>query len=145
MKTKISSFECFSVSLAEGWDDITATLENPDLPLTIANPNSGVGALQFSPAIYKGGALPHVTSKDLSDLLNDFAATRGMQSPFDRVTYAGDTFMVGESFHSGNDFIRVWYSSDSKNLMLVTYVCEWKQRDIEAETREMTVRSIRFM
>jgi hypothetical protein len=144
MRTRKLSIGGLLLAVPEGWDDITSSLESRNSPLTIADPDSGVGALQFSPAIYKAGALPDVTSQDLSELLREFAANRGLESPFDRTAYSGDTFVVGESFHSGTDLIRVWYCSDGKNVVLVTYVCDWSQKDAEAEVTEMTVRSIRF-
>jgi hypothetical protein len=144
MKSRTVSIGRITLAVAEGWDEITATLEDSNAPATLADPDSGVGALQFSPAIYEGGAMPHVTSQDLCDLLSEFAVSRGLELPFDHVIYADDPFVVGASFHSESDFIRVWYCSDGKNIILATYVCEWNQRDIEAESRELAVRSIRF-
>lgn len=145
MNTRQLSIGSLSLAVPEGWDDITATLESPDPASTIADPNSGVGALQFSTAIYKAGALPQVTSQNLSEMLDEFAASRDLGGPFDRAVYQGPIFAVGESFQSGTDFVRVWYCSDGKNIVLVTYVCDWSQRDCEAEAREMTVRSLRFV
>jgi len=144
MNSQQLSIGCLSLTVAEGWEEITATVDSPDSPLTIADPNSGVGALQFSPAIYKAGVLPNVTSQDLFEMLSQFAASRGLESPFDQAAYPGDTFAVGESFRIGTDFVRVWYCSDGKNIVLVTYVCDWSQKDSEAEQREMAIRSIRF-
>jgi hypothetical protein len=134
----------FSISVVDGWEDITATLEDAEAPLTIANPVSGIGALQFSPAIYQGGQLPQVMSHDLSALLNKFADGQGLNDPFDRLSYPGEITVEGASFRSGDDLIRVWYVSDGRNVMLVTYVCDWSQRDGEASEREMAVRSLRF-
>jgi hypothetical protein len=144
MNTQPLAIGFLSFSVPEGWDDITATLETPGSPLTVANPDSGVGALQFSPAIYKEGTFPHLTIHDIVEMLSQFASSHGLESPFDRSSYLGETFSVGESFHSGTDFVRVWYCSDGKNVVLVTYVCDWSQKDREAEEREMTIRSIRF-
>jgi hypothetical protein len=134
----------FNVTVAEGWDDITATLDDVDAPLTVADPASGVGALQFSPAIYRRGLVPQVGLQVLSELLDEFASNQGLDDPFDRSTYPGEVAIEGASFHAGDDFIRVWYASDGKNVMLVTYVCDWDHRDQEASERELTVRSIQF-
>ena len=144
MSNRVLLCEGFSISIAEGWDDITATLDDADAPLTVADPKSGVGALQFSPAIYKSGRLPQVGPRDLSALLDEFASKQGLDDPFDRSIYPGEFAIEGASFHAGNDFIRVWYASDETNMMLVTYVCEWDHRDEEASERETAVRSIRF-
>jgi hypothetical protein len=137
-------FGVFSLSVADGWEDITATLDDADAPLTVADPISGVGALQFSPAIYKGGRLPCVGPQDLCAFLDEFASRQGLGGPFDRSTYSEGVIVEGASYHSGEDLIRVWYASDGNSVMLVTYVCEWAEREREASQREMSVRSIRF-
>jgi hypothetical protein len=137
-------FGAFSISVADGWEDITGTLDDADAPLTVAEPTSGAGALQLSPAIYKGGRLPRVGPQDLRSLLDNFASRQGLGDPFDRSTYSDGVIVEGASYHSGEDLIRVWYASDGKSVMLVTYVCEWGQREREALQREMSVRSIRF-
>ena len=112
--------------------------------MTIANPETGVGALQFSAARYKSGKLPHIQCDDLTDLLSQFAVNRGLKDPFDEMVSSDGISVVAASFHSGDDLIRVWYVSDTKNLILVTYVCNWEQRDTEADNIETIVRSIRF-
>ncbi|AGA24781.1 hypothetical protein [Singulisphaera acidiphila] len=144
MNNKVLRCEGFSIAVAEGWDDITETLDDADAPLTIADPTSGVGALQFSPAIYKGGRLPQVGPQDLSELLEEFASKQDWDAPFDRSTYPGEVAIEGVSFQVGDDFIRMWYASDGKNVMLATYVCDWNCRDQELSEREMAVRSIQF-
>jgi hypothetical protein len=142
---RVLDFDAFCISVADGWEDITATMDDADAPWTVADPVSGVGALQFSPAIYKGGELPQVEPQDLSVLLDDFASRQGLDDPFDRSTYSSKVAIEGMSFHSGEELIRVWYASDGKNIMLATYVCEWCHRGREALHAEMAVRSIRFV
>ena len=82
--------------------------------------------------------------QDLCSLLDDFASRQGLGDPFDRSAYSDVVIVEGASYHSGEDLIRVWYASDGKSVMLVTYVCEWTVREREASPREMSVRSIRF-
>ena len=53
---------------------------------------------------------------------------------FDFATVAGEVFFAVGSFHKSRDFIRVWYVSDSRNVMLVTYVCAWDRRFDEKTT-----------
>jgi hypothetical protein len=144
MNKRALLFKHFSICVAEGWDDITASLDDPDAPSTIADPISGVGALQFSPAVYKSGRLPQICPRDLSELLHEFASKKGLDDPFDRSTYSGEVSIEGASYRSKGEFIRIWYASDGKNVMLVTYVCEWNSRNQEASESEGTVRSIRF-
>lgn len=144
LNTQILDFGPFSAIVAEGWDDLTSTLEQPNAPLTIGDAESGVGAMQFSPAMYKSGPLPSVTTEALFWLLDDFALTRGLTMAFERENYPGSNYLVGQSFRDGGDFIRVWYASNGKSFLLITYVCDWSRKDVEASQREMTVRSIRF-
>jgi hypothetical protein len=141
---RVLDFGAFSISVAGGWEDITATLDDASAPLTVADPIAGVGALQFSSAISKAGQLPRVGSDDLSAMLDEFGSEHGLGDPFDRSSDSGEVAVEGASFHSNDDLIRVWYASDGKNVMFVTYCCEWSQRAREASHREMTVRSIRF-
>jgi hypothetical protein len=141
---RVLDFDAFCISVADGWEDITETLDDTDAPWTVADPVAGVGALQISPAIYKGGELPRIGPQDLSALLDDFASRRGLDDPFDRTTYSNGVTIEGMSFRSAEALIRIWYASDGKNIMLVTYVCEWCHRDREALLAEMAVRSIRF-
>jgi hypothetical protein len=133
-----------SFSISEHWADVTDALEDVNAPLTVADPVSGVGALQLSPALYRGGQSPQVMPHDLTELLDEFAAERGLDEPFERTVYRGEVTIEGASFHAGDDFIRVWYGSDGRNVVLVTYVCEWNHRDRESGEREMAIRSIRF-
>jgi len=141
---RVLDFGAFCLDVADGWEDITATLDDADAPLTLADPISGVGALQLSPAIYKGGRSPRVGPQDLRALLYEFASRQGLGDPFDRSTYSDETPIEGASFRSDEDLIRVWYASDGKNVMLATYVCEWCHGGQETPQAEMIVQSIRF-
>ena len=144
MSNRLLRCKGFTISIAKGWDDITATLDDADAPLTVAHPAHGVGALQFSPAIYRSGLDPQVGPQDLSELLDEFASNQGLDDPFDRSAYSGEVIIEGASFHAGDDFIRAWYASDGKNVILCTYVCDWDNRFREVSEREMAVQSIHF-
>lgn len=145
MTTRTVVFESFSVDIEGDWKDITETLEDTDSPITFANLNSGVGALQFSVAMYRRGKLPDVSLGDLAELLRLFATNRGLGAPFDNATFPDNPFVLGESFRKGDDFIRVWYCSDGKNLVLATYICNWEKSSVEVEAAESIVRSISFI
>lgn len=138
------TFGAFSVNIIERRADITSTLAETDAPLTLANGASGVGALQFSPAMYSGGAVPHITTDDLLQLLDDFGVNRQLGTPHDEKIYQGPILLAGRSYHSADDFVRVWDASDGASLLLITYVCNRDQWDVETAERELTVRSIRF-
>jgi len=144
MRNKTLHFGRFSISVTKGWDDITESLEVPGAPLTIADPISGVGGLQFTFGDYQGGRPPEFDRRDLAELLDDFSLNRGLSDPFDHCSYEGEIIIEGRSFHSDEDFVRVWYVTDGSSIMLVTYICTWEHREQEAFERETSVRSIRF-
>ena len=56
-----------TVRPAQGWNDITADLDH-DAPWTLAR-EDGLGALQFSTAIFNSGAAPEVSIEDLAAML----------------------------------------------------------------------------
>jgi hypothetical protein len=134
----------FSVAVDGGWDDITSTLGNPMGPLTLGNAESGVGALQFSPAVYESGEAPSIGVDELDAMLRDFAINRGLTGPFDRWTSSTGAMVVSESFHCGSAFVRVWYISDGKSVILITYVCDWEHRNEESELVDAVIKSVRF-
>ncbi|MFO1019540.1 MAG: hypothetical protein U0903_02390 [Planctomycetales bacterium] len=133
------------LDLPDGWGDITATLDDPNAPLTIAKFDSGVGALQISTALYKSGSLPRISTQDLSQFLSEFAATQKLESPFNRIESLGDTTILAENFRSGDDYIRVWYCTDGTNLALVTYICDWTLQTTESQVVEEIISSIHFL
>jgi hypothetical protein len=134
----------FSLTVPAGWEDITSTLENPDAPLTIADPIAGVGALQFSVSMYESGKPPSIGPQDLLSLLDDFAVQQGFDDPFDFSAYSDELMIEGASFHAGENLIRVWYATDGQNMMLITYVCDRADSHCETSQIERSVQSIRF-
>ena len=144
MKNRLIDEETFSVVLPEDWEDITEDLGDPEAPLTLAAGESGVGILQISDDIDHEGELSHITTAELGRLLEEFAEYQRYEPKSDRQIYPGDISLVGQSFQSEGDFVRVWYASDGKTTLLVTYICEWPQKDVEDAAREVIARSIRF-
>lgn len=144
MSLRILHYKGFTISVAEGWDDITDILDEVDPPLTLADPDLGVGALQLSPALYKKGAAPHIKPHDLTELLFDFTTKQGWTDPFDRSSDQNGIIIEAASYHSIDDFIRVWYASDGTNIILATYICDWSCRHQESSHAETSVKSIRF-
>jgi hypothetical protein len=95
--------------------------------------------------VYRSGPTPEFGRRDLVELLDDFSLSQGLIDPFDHSSYEGKLIIEGRSFRSDGDFVRAWYVSDGRNIMLVTYVCAWEDREQEAFERETSVRSIRFL
>ena len=144
MSAKTISFRSFSVVVPERWEDITSSLHSDSTVLTIADPHSGVGAIQFSPAVYTGGPSPNVSIEVLSGLFEEFLKGQQYSERFDNTSRPGVIATVGASLRDDNDFIRIWYLSDGNNVLLVSYVCEWNSRHFETQTREDIVESIEF-
>lgn len=145
MNLKDVRFDNFCVTVSGEWEDITASLDDPKAPYTIAKPESGVGALQFTPAVYRGGAIPSPSMEDLEAMLTEFARHRELGQPIEHEEFSSRISRASSTFRSGSDFVRVWYLSDGRNIMLATYVCDWSSRLLEAEECETIIRSLRFV
>ena len=141
MKTRSRLYD-ITIEVPSDWRDITDE-ENKDAPITLAKPD-GVGALQFSIAMYKSGKLPAARLDDLVDLSKDFGKSHHLGAPFDETTTEGDVLIAGASYRVHGDFIRAWHVSDRKNFALVTYTCENDLEKLELKECEEIVNSILF-
>ncbi len=133
------------LSLPAGWVDSSDDAGNSDRLLTLTKPD-GVGAFQMSFGQYVSGKLPNIRLDDLRDLLAEFAATRRL-GPEQGPAAGGHGGMVWcrADYHRGDDFIRVWYISDSKSVILATYVCDRQYKDIEVDDCDRIVESVKFL
>jgi hypothetical protein len=112
-------------------------------PLTLVKPE-GVGALQFSLAIYVGGDIPAITLQHLNLLLDAFAEEHGFRPAEDRWAEQ-EPMIVGGTFIDGNDFIRAWYFSDGVNTGFATYNCALDDGVDEVGEAEVIVRTAQFV
>jgi hypothetical protein len=71
------TFPGFRIEAGGDWRDITHTLHSPGKPFTLAK-EDGVGALQFSPALYRRGPLPCATKEGLLSMTLEFGQCRGL-------------------------------------------------------------------
>jgi hypothetical protein len=125
------------------WLDVTQEIETESAPFTLAK-NDGVGALQFSAGIYKRGIKPNVQISDLQRLSADFALSRELGRGFDQQVCQQPLLICAQSFVSGAQFIRVWYCSNSQDVVLVTYVCDKGREGLELSDCEKMVSSLQF-
>ena len=125
------------------WEDITDEMDDPDAPFTLAK-EFGVGALQFSVAEYQSGDLPKFTLSDLEALRHEFANHRGLARPFDAILIDGNFMVSGGSYHVDEDLMRVWYCSNGEDVVLVTYVADWSERNGEATECDEILSKSRF-
>jgi hypothetical protein len=145
MKTFEHDVRGATVSAPESWIDTTEDVEAEDAPFTLAKRDAGVGALQFSIALYSDGEEPNIDSDRLKEMLVDFADKKGLGNGFDGYHDEGRVGVVGASYHVGDDLVRIWYCSDERNVALVTYVCDWDKTSDELKECDEIVRSIRFV
>lgn len=137
------TFDGFAVDAPPGWSNITDTVEADDPPITLALPE-GVGALQFSVALYQAGPVPDLTPEMLLGMLEEFGDKRGIGEPSAVVKDPGPPMFAAGSFLWGGDFLRVWQVSDGRNIAFVTYTCTAEHQGSELPACERIVRSIVF-
>lgn len=134
----------FTIDLAKDWCDLEPDPVGEAQPRTLSRP-LGVGALQLSTAIYRGGKRPNAERFVLLSLLLDFASSRGLGEPADIVTSENKlSLTAAASFRWQKDFVRLWYISDGSNFAMVTYTCAWGQQDGELPDCERMLETLRF-
>jgi hypothetical protein len=137
------AFDTFAVQVPRGWADITDEVESEDPPYTLAR-RDGVGALQFSVAVYESGPVPDPTPADLLGMIQEFGRKRRLGKPTEVVTEPGPPRLAAGSFAWGEDFLRVWQIFDGRSFAFVTYTCAAGHAGSELAACERIVRSIAF-
>jgi hypothetical protein len=143
-KSKIIAVEGLTLEVPLQWEDVTREMSPSGYPITLANPNEDVGALQFSIAQYKSGKIPNPTTKDLMSMLREFGLREQLGEPMNIAVSEGQPKYARASFRSKGDFVCAWYVSDGRSFALVTYVCEWKDRNIQFDTCQGIVEKLAF-
>lgn len=137
------ALDSFAVDLPEGWADITDAIDSLTPPRTFGK-GDGVGALQFSVALYRDGPLPLVTPMVLREMVEEFGRVRGFEGPSAAVTEPGPPLLAAGSFLWGDDFVRVWQVSDGCNFAFISYTSSHHESWREVADCEQIVRSIEF-
>lgn len=144
MKNAVT-FNGLTMVMPEGWVDVTDDLPD-DSPSTLAKPE-GVGALQFTLARYQAGASPDIGGDALQKLLTQFADSRSLGTPLHIHEGRGVHPYVAGDFDLQGELVRVWYLSNSKDVVLITYVTqqpESKQADAELLDATAIIESLEF-
>ena len=137
------AFDSFSVDAPHGWEDITDSVEADSPPFTLAR-SDGVGALQFSIALYMSGRVPDPSLDDLAARLKSFGQAHGVGEPFNSALESEPLRLAAGTFAYGDDFLRAWQVSDGRSFAFITYICESGQEDRELAECEQIVRSLRW-
>ena len=119
MTERVQLWDLLTAELPTEWLDVSEELP-PGSPPTLARAD-GVGALQFSFARYESGECPSFAS-DLRELLEGFGAPRGLGELTNAIEARGVLPYARGDFASDDEFIRVWYMTNGKDLVLATYV-----------------------
>jgi hypothetical protein len=133
----------FTIACVEGWCDVTHEVEADEPPLTFARPD-GVGAFQFSTALYRSGPVPGASVAVLLSMLREFASARELGELTDIVTEHGKLRLAAASFRGRHGFVRVWFVSDGSSFAQVTYTCAWGEQAAELPDCEQMLRTLRF-
>ena len=137
------AFDTFLVRAPRGWSDVTASLDLQDAPYTVAH-QDGVGALQFSIALFTGGKVPNPTSGSLKEMLEEFGRARNYGNPTNVAVENGPLVLAAGTFHPDDKFLRVWYVTDGRNIGFITYTCLTDLVSQELRTCEIIVRGMEF-
>src|SRR5262249_15392190 len=141
---KFSDDVGFTFACGDDWEDTTDELDTPTRPFTLTKP-TGVGALQFSVALYQGGTIPAPSLDTLLEMAKELGERQALGPPIRGLTTVERPLSLATAdYHSEGDFCRIWYISDGKSIMLATYVCCWEHRHFASAECNAIVRSVRF-
>ena len=129
--TKTLAYHGFTLQCPEPWEDVTDQVEGDNGPVTLADTESGVGALQFTAAIYKDGELPHMDEAVMREMLLEYAENLGLGPAIELTSHDKMPATAQASFHAEGDFVALWFLTDERSLVMATYVCEWENRGAE--------------
>jgi hypothetical protein len=132
----------FRVTSIADWLDVTHEL-GESAPFTLAR-ESGFGVLQFSTATYEVGTMPAIDIESLNEMLERFADSHSFAGGFDREKTIGRNLLIAQSYISGPDFFRIWFCSNKRDILLITYTCELGHEVEEIKQCCEIVASIQF-
>jgi hypothetical protein len=133
-------FPSFSLVLPEGWADFTESHR----PRTLGKPD-GVGALQFTTALYVSGQVPNPDPKTLYEMLLAFAAPHADGPARDVNLENAPLCLASASFDlPPDDFLRAWFISNAGHFAQITYVCSRSVVGPELTEAEAIVRSLKL-
>jgi hypothetical protein len=103
-----------------------------------------VGALQFSVALFEQGPEPRSSREELLAMAIELGARLQLGAPVAQSVDEVPLLRVAVDYYTNGDFFRIWYVTDGRNILLVTYVCKWESRLIEINECDALVASVQF-
>jgi uncharacterized membrane protein len=82
--------------------------------------------------------------QDLDGLRNDFSEKKELGRAFDELRSNGLLRVSGGSYWTAEDYVRVWYCSDGRNVSLITYLADRGKEGNEPNECDEIVSELRF-
>lgn len=136
------SYDGLVFQCPQQWEDITDQVEGDDVPLSFADSDSGVGALQFTVAQYVDGEEPQFDAASLHEMLQEYADNFQLGTPIETFSINGKLNGVTAAFHSADDFVCFWFLANGSDLVMATYNCEWESRDVERHVVDSIIATV---
>jgi hypothetical protein len=108
----------FSFDVPDDWCDITPE-DDESYPFTIAR-EGGVGAIQFSFALWVGGKKPAIGAEKLHEMFARFCETQALPIECRSFNSAAGS-AIGGSCITPEALSGAWYVSDGVNVALITF------------------------
>ncbi len=140
--TKAMAYPGLALQCPSHWDDITDQVDGDDVPITLADFDSGVGALQFTVALYKDGELPEIDEPTIREMLAEYAENLQLGTPTEVASYDGKLDGAQATYHINEDFLSLWFLTDGTNLIMASYNCDWPSREVEWDTVEQIMATV---
>ncbi|APR83784.1 Hypothetical protein A7982_09133 [Minicystis rosea] len=142
-----SAFEGFTAVVPEGWkasrDEVTYSEAGLHAPMRFTSPGRR-GVLRVSVPWLDADDQPGADPDELDSLAREWGLRRGIDAPLACQTELRDGLArATASYRIGEDFVEVWFISDSSTLIKASYVCKWDERDLDRAARSALVGSLR--
>ena len=126
-----------------GWEEIEVESDIDCPPLLLTKERSGA-IVQFSVPDSEDADEGRITMDELRYWMKDMAKKAKLGRGFDMLELSGENLVYALSFEVDLDFQRLWYWSDRKRLVLVTYGREGPADKDELIECERMVARMRF-
>lgn len=143
-----NTFDGFSVDLPDGWgefDDDASYSDPTEGERKIFGPSGESGALYISILPIDEDNPPSASPDYVEALALGWGRARGLSKPVSiAMVERADGAMAHAEYKLAADYVEVWFLSNGEITLHVSYVCAWKEREVERGVRESVVASLTF-